>query len=112
MIKIIIVRSLRNELLKKLKKDSLKVYKLIGELKSNPNKGKSLGHVGHISIRELKYKTFRFYYILDGHKLNLFNRDQLKELLIKFIAMSKKNNQQETIDEIKAILKTIGFDKL
>ena len=112
MIKIIILNSLRNEIYRKFKKDSLKVYSLIKELKKNPNKGKVLGHVGHISIRELKFKTFRFYYILDGHKLDLFNKEQLKELLIKFIRMSKKNNQQETINEIKTILKTIGFDKL
>ncbi len=111
MIKIIILNSLRNEIFKKFKKDSNKIYTLIDELKSNPNKGKILGHIGNISIRELKYKTFRFYFILDGYKLNLFNKDKLEELLIKFIAMSKKNNQQKTVDGIKSILETLPFDK-
>ncbi|KYK24610.1 hypothetical protein AYK26_03480 [Euryarchaeota archaeon SM23-78] len=112
MIKIIILNSLRNEIFKKFKKDSLKVYSLIEELKTNLNKGKVLGHVGHISIRELKYKSFRFYFVLDGNRLNLFNQEKIKEMLIKFIAMSKKNNQQKTIDEIKNILSRIDFEEI
>ncbi|MAE42236.1 hypothetical protein CMO93_00570 [Candidatus Woesearchaeota archaeon] len=107
MIKIEILNDLRYEIFKTFKKDSLKVYNLIEELKENPNKGKVLGHVGNISIRELKYKSFRFYFILDGHKLNLFNKNKLEELLIKFIEMSKKHNQQKTIEKIKEILKRI-----
>ena len=69
-----------------------------------------LGHIGHISIRELKYKSFRFYFILDGHRLDLINKDMIKELLIRFIAISKKNNQQKTIEEIKKILKRIDAE--
>lgn len=107
MIKIIVLNSLRDEIFKTFKKDSLKIYSLIEELKSNQNKGKVLGHIGNISIRELKYKSFRFYFILDGFKLNLFNKNKIKELLIKFIKMSKKHNQQQTINEIKQILKRI-----
>ena len=82
---------------------------MIEELKSNPNKGKILGHVGNISIRELRYKSFRFYFILDQFKLNLFAKDDIKELLIKFIEMSKKNNQQKTIENIKNILKQVDL---
>lgn len=107
MIKIIVLGTLKNEIFKTFKKDSLKVYFLIEELKTNPNKGKILGHVGSISIRELKYKSYRFYFILDGHKLNLFNKKLIKELLIRFIKMSKKHNQQKVIDDIKKILKFI-----
>ena len=112
MIKIFVLHSLRDEIYKKFKKESVKIASLMEELKNNPNKGKTLGHVGHISIRELKYKTFRFYYILDGYKLSLYNKEQIKELLIKFVKMSKKNDQQYAIDEIKKILKIIGFDRL
>lgn len=112
MIKIIIINSLRDEIWKTFKRDSLKIYSLIEELKQNPNKGKVLGHVGNISIRELKYKGFRFYYVLDGHKLNLFNKDKVQELLIRFIKMSNKNKQQKTIDEIKLILSRIGVDEI
>ena len=96
-----------NEIYKIFKKDSIKIYALIEDLKKNPNKRKVLGHVGHMSIRELKYKTFIIYYILDGHRLDLFNRKEIEDLLIKFIAMSKKNNQHKTIEDIKEMLKRI-----
>ena len=85
----------------------MKIYSLIDELKTNPNKGKKVGKVGSILIKELKYKTFRFYYILNGYELSLFNSNRLKDLLIKFIKMSEKNNQQKTIEEIKEILERI-----
>ena len=107
MIKIIILKSLRDEILKTFKKGSLKIYSLIEELKQNPNKGRVLGHVGSMSIREIRYKSFRLYYIIDGHQLNLFNKELIKELLIRFIAMSKKNDQQKTIDGIKQMLEIL-----
>lgn len=111
MIRIEIPLSLRNEIFRTFKKESLKVYSLIKQLKRTPNKGKVLGHVGNNSIRELKYKSFRFYYIINGPKLILFNSGKLSELLIRFIKMSKKNNQQKTINDIKQILKFIDFEK-
>lgn len=112
MIRILVLNSLKREIYRKFKKESLKVIVLMDGLKKNPNKGKVLGHVGHISIRELKYKSFRFYYIIDGNQLSLYNKDRLKDLLIKFVRLSKKNDQQNTIDEIKFILKQIGFDDI
>ncbi|MBN2142390.1 hypothetical protein JW711_03595 [Candidatus Woesearchaeota archaeon] len=108
MIKIIVLHSLRDEIYKTFKKESLKVYSLMEALKANPSKGKVLGHVGSVSIRELKYESFRFYFILDGHRLILFSKGKIEELLIRFVKMSKKNHQQKTIDEIKAILKAVG----
>ena len=111
-IKIIILNRLRNDIFKTFKKDALKVYSLIEELNQNPNKGKILGHVGSISIRELKYKSFRFYFILDAYKLSLFNNSELKELLVKFIEMSKKNNQKKMIQEIRFILSNLDFDDI
>ena len=107
MINIIITNNLKTEAYKTFKKDSMRVYSLIETLRKNPNKDRVLGHVGHMSIRELRYKNFMPYFILDGRRLDLFNKDKIKELLIKFIAMSKKHNQQRTIGEIKDILKLI-----
>jgi len=112
MIKIVILNSLRNEIFKKFKRDSGKVYSLVRGLKDNPRKGKILGQVGKISIRELRHKGFRFYYLIDGNKLDLFDKEKAKELLIKFVRMSKKNDQQRTINKIKLILKRIGFDEI
>lgn len=108
MIKVIILNRLRDEIYKTFKKDSSKIYSLIEDLQTSPSKGKILGAVGNMSIREIKYKNFRFYFIVDGHKIYLFNKDQIDELLIRFVRMSNKNNQQKTIDEIKFILQKIG----
>ena len=107
MIRIVILNSLRDEIFKIFKKDALKIYGLIDKLKVNPNQGKVLGHVGNMSIRELRYGSFRFYYIIDGNKLRLFNQSKIEDLLIQFIAMSKKNDQQRTIAEIRELLKRI-----
>lgn len=71
-----------------------------------------MGHVANISIRELRYKSFRFYFILDGHRLCLFSGDQTEELLIRFVAASKKNDQQKVIAEIKQVLEALGLGGL
>jgi mRNA-degrading endonuclease RelE of RelBE toxin-antitoxin system len=108
MIKIKILKSLRDEIYKTFKKDSLKIYDLIKSLEVNPHKGDVLGHAGNISIRKLKHESFRFYFIIDGNEIQLFDKNKIIDLLIVFVRMSKKNNQQKTIDEIKAILKKLG----
>ena len=108
MIKILVLNALRDEIYKTFKKDSLKVYAVIESLQENPHKGKVLGIVGNMSVRELRYRNFRIYFIIDSHKLILFSKNQIQDLLIRFVRMSDKNNQQKTIDEIKAILKQIG----
>lgn len=65
-----------------------------------------------MSIRELRYKTYRFYFILDAHKLYLFSVNQVKDLLIRFVRMSKKNDQRAAIKKIKSILIKMGEDGL
>lgn len=110
MIKIKVLNSLRDEIIKTFKKQSVEVFNFIGTLKENPNKGTILGHVGPISIRELRFDTYRFYFILNGHELSLFNSNKLQELLIRFVRLSKKNDQQKVINEIKTILKKIGVN--
>jgi hypothetical protein len=108
MIKIKVLNALREEIIKIFKKRSDELFDLFETLLENPNKGSILGHVGSISIRELRFDSYRIYFILNGHELSLYNSKKLAELLIRFIRMSKKNDQQKTIDEIKNILKNIG----
>lgn len=108
MVKIEITEKLFEEIELKFKQESSKVFDLIESLKDNPKKGKFLGNVGGIAIKELKYKTFRFYFITDGFKLKNLCEKDLTELLIRFIRMSNKKHQQKTIDEIKHILRIIG----
>ena len=108
MAKVEIACSLVREIQKKFKNESHKIISLLRDLEENPKKGKLLGSVGGVVIKELKYKSFRFYFLTEGHKLKVLDSSELKDLFIRFVRMSDKNNQQKTIDEIKKILRTIG----
>jgi len=99
---------LKNEILKIYKRDSKNIFKQMYSLKENPKKGKTLGSVGGIVIKELKYKSLRLYLITDGYKLKLLDTNELTDLLIKFVRMSNKKSQQKTIDEIRNILRKVG----
>src|SRR3989304_8893575 len=104
MAKVEIVLSLFEEIKKKFKGESQEIIDLMESLEENPHKGKLLGQVGGIVIKELKYKSFRFYFITDGHKLKFIDKSSLVDLLIRFVRMSDKKDQQETINEIRKIL--------
>ncbi|MBI2581902.1 hypothetical protein HYV87_02090 [Candidatus Woesearchaeota archaeon] len=108
MARVEIVVSLKNEILKKFKQESKIIFRLMFSLEENHSKGKTLGSLGGILIKELKYKNFRFYFITDGFKSKYVNEQDLADLLLKFVRMSDKNHQQQTIDEIKQVLRTIG----
>lgn len=108
MVQVEIVPSLEEAIHKHFKAESIEVLQYLKTLEDSPNKGKALGHVGGIIIKELKYQGFRFYFITDAHKLRLFTAEALAELLVRFVRMSDKKDQQATIEEIKYILKTIG----
>ncbi len=53
---------------------------------------------------------FRFYYITDGHILKFASEDELAYLIIKFVRLSEKKDQQKIIDEIKNVLGSMGFE--
>ncbi len=108
MAKIEIVESLYSEIEKKFKEESHKMIDLLESLENSPKKGKILGVVGGIIIKELKYKSFRFYFIVDGFKLKILSKEELTDILLRFVGMSDKKHQQKTIDEIKLILAKIG----
>ena len=108
MAKVEIVKSLFEEIQKKFKGEAHEVIDLLETLADNPHKGKSLGQVGGIVIKEIKYKNFRFYFITDGYKLKVMDEANLIDLLIRFVRMSDKKDQQETIGEIKKILSNFG----
>ncbi len=108
MVKVTILETLKDEILKKFKEESKIIFRQMYSLAENPNKGKSLGHVGGIVIRELKYKNFRFYFITDGYKLKIMDQEKLSDLLIRFVRMSDKKDQQKVINEIKSILRKLG----
>lgn len=107
-----IVRSLLDEIKQKFKGEAHEILDLLETLEDNPQKGKPLGRIGSLVIKELKYKSFRFYFIADGNKIKAFSQKELSDLLIKFVRMSDKKDQQKVIDEIKHILRTIGAEGL
>jgi len=102
--------SLREEIVKKFKGDSVEIFRLMKTLESNPKRGKELGTVAGILVKELRYGVFLFYFITDGHILKFGSEDELVNLLIKFVRMSEKRDQQKVIDHIKDILKSMGFE--
>ncbi|MBT6774681.1 hypothetical protein HOA91_04910 [Candidatus Woesearchaeota archaeon] len=112
MVKIEIVKSLALEIKKKFSKtEANKIIDLLYTLEESPHKGKILTNVAGIVIKELKYKKFRFYFITDGHKLKVLSKEELTDLLLKFVRMSDKNHQQKVINEIRNILLKIEHEK-
>ena len=101
---------LKNQIIKKFGRESKKIFRQMYSLRDNPKKGKLLGSIAGIVIKELKYKSFRFYFITDGYKLKVFDAEQLTDLLIRFVRMSDKKEQKKTIKEIKDVLTKIGFE--
>jgi len=59
-------------------------------------------------IKEIRKDSYRFYFITDGFKIKMLQKEELSDLLIKFVRMSDKKNQQKIIDEIKHVLRSIG----
>lgn len=108
MAKVIITDSLEQEIQKKFKQESVEILSLMLTLEENPKKGKDIGAIGAIAIKELKYGTFRFYFIVDRFKVKFLKVEELKDLIIKFVRMSGKNDQQKVINEIKYVLQTLG----
>ncbi len=109
MARVEIVRSLVLEIQKRFsRKEANEMLDLIETLERQPAKGKLLGTVGAIIIKELKYEKYRFYFLTDGFVLKTMDGEALADLLLRFVRMSDKKHQQQVIDEIKEVLKKIG----
>lgn len=104
MAKVEIIDSLFNQIRKKFKGEAHKIIDLLETLEENPHKGKPLGSVAGIAIKELKYKKFRFYFIVEKERLMFYSKEELTDLLLKFVRMSDKKSQQKVINEIREIL--------
>lgn len=110
MAKVIITRALKDEIIRLFKSQSTRIFLHMKSLEKNPQKGKALSHAAKVVVKELKYEKYRFYFITDGHVLKFGTEDELANLLIKFVKMSDKKDQQKIIDEIKNTLKSLGLD--
>ena len=105
MAKVIITNELKNEILKKFKRESKEIFSLLLTLEENPKKGKFLSLIGDIALKELKHKSFRFYFITNNYKIKFLKVEELQNFVIKFMRMSDKKSQEKVIEEIKKILK-------
>ena len=112
MLRVFVTSSLKKQIIRKFSKSEADaIFSLFFELEKNPSKGKVLAHIAEWMIKELKYETSRFYFLQRSDNFIKFLTDEdLKNEIIKFVEMSKKNNQQEVIDKIKLYLKKKGFD--
>ena len=109
--RILITKKLFKDLKKTFsKQEGNTILNLFETLKENPKKGKEIGAVGNVVIKELKYKKFRFYFITDRYKIKVLSLQELEHLLIKFVRMSNKKQQQKAIEEIKKVLKNLERD--
>ena len=107
MARVVITKRLESEIRRRFQNESIKVFKLLLGLRDNPKKGKTLGNVGAIVVKEIRYGKYRFYFVADGHKIKYLKSEELTDLLITFVRMSGKKDQQKTINEIKLVLRNL-----
>ncbi|MFH0870048.1 MAG: hypothetical protein V1866_03245 [archaeon] len=108
MVQVIITKRLEEDINRRFKHESIEIFSLMSALQDSPSKGKEISSVGNIIIKELRYKKFRLYFITDRYKIKFLRAGELQDLLIKFIRMSEKKDQQKVIDEIKSVLRSLG----
>lgn len=108
MARVIITERLKEEIYKQFKTKSTEIFELMYNLQDNPHKGKPLGNVSALVIKEIKYENYRVYFIKDGFKIKMLQKGELRNLVIKFVRMSDKKTQQKIVDEIKDILRKLG----
>lgn len=112
MVKVVIDVRLQKKLEKKFNKAELNDLKqLFLSLQDNPFQGDFLHTFGSFVLKEKKYKSFRFYFLHSKKLLVIKDIADLKDEVIRFIEMSKKNNQQRVIDKLKNFLKALDRKK-
>jgi|SRR3989338_2315758 len=108
MVKVEILPSLEEEINQVFRANAVEVFEFLKTLEQSPKKGKPLGSVGGIIIKELKYRNYRFYFITDAFKIRFLKIEELTDLLLQFVRMSDKRTQQKTINEIRNLLIVLG----
>ncbi len=104
MVTILFTKNFEKELKKHTNKTQAKeiVKKL---MKTKPTDGDSISIISNVLLKERKLKSFRFYFIQRDNRIEYLTKEELKEKIIQFVTLSKKNNQQKIIDQIKNDIK-------
>ena len=106
MVIVAVTKELDKQLKKTVSKQQYyKIKQLFTSLKKDPYKGDLLHVLGNVVLKEIRYSTFRFYFLTSHNLIKFVSSANLEKELIKFIRMSKKNDQQKVIDEILEKLK-------
>ncbi len=108
MVKVRIDDGLIKKLERKFGRADLKsIHKMFLSLEDNPLQGDMLKAFGAIVLKEIRYKSFRFYFLHSKDLLIIKDPARLRDEIIRFIDMSKKNDQQRVIYGLKDMLKRI-----
>jgi len=78
-------------------------------IKTQLTDGKQVARITNVLIKECRMNTFRFYFIQDNTRIQYLSKNELANHILQFVAISKKNNQQEVIDKLKTDLQSFGF---
>ena len=105
MVKIVVSSILLKQLNKVFgQKKALEILDLFETLEENPKKGAEQSEIISTSdfsnLQGKEVGRFRFYFVCDNFKIKFLKVEELKDLIIKFIRMSKKDNQDRVIEEI------------
>lgn len=98
--------------MKELKKRCGKIQAkeiILSLAKTKPTDGDFISIVKDVMIRERKLKSFRFYFVQNNQNIEILTIDEIKDRILKFVAISKKNNQQDVINRLKEDLLKVGF---
>jgi len=112
MARVVISHTLKMQIWRVFKQKSKDIFSLMMSLTDQPRKGKVLGNVAEVVIKELRYKKYRFYFVTDGRVLKFGTEDELANLLVRFVRMSDKKDQQKVINDIKEVLRSVGFNNI
>lgn len=96
------------DFMKQLKKsfDKKHAREILRKLhETRPTQGDLITKIDTILIKERKLKTHRFYFVQQFRRIQILTKEEIKEHLLQFIALSKKNNQQKIIDKVKKDIK-------
>jgi len=110
MAKVLVDSKLVIKIDKKFRNKSLEVISWLRELEKNPKKGDLLRRVDNTAIKEIKFRGFRFYFIVNNYRIKVLKIEELTEELIKFVEMSNKQDQNRVIDKIERRLRAVGFE--
>ena len=109
MARVLIERSLLREIKKRFARtEAHRIIDRMERLQAHPKSGKPLGVVGGIVIKQIKYRSFRFFFISESDAIRCVDERTLVDRLLSFVRMAHKKHQHETIEEIKNVLRRLG----